>query len=139
MEQTFLSAQTGKYHFVDRDGKLFVDFVVLRKITDGKLFHSLTFSEEFHCTTTWLFEAEDDLDECGLATAVGADDAHIVVVAYFQTYIVEHLFAVVFGIDMVESDDGVHVGGIGVGRLLQSFSDVHHLLGPVIGQWIDVY
>ena len=96
-------------------------------------------SISLYCTTTWLFEAEDDLDECGLATAVGADDAHIVVVAYFQTYIVEHLFAVVFGIDMVESDDGVHVGGIGVERLLQSFSDVHHLLGPVIGQWIDVY
>ena len=53
----------------------------------------------------WLLQSQNEAHKCGLATAIGTDDAKIIVLIDGQIDILEHLLSVVFCRYMLDLND----------------------------------
>lgn len=93
--------ESGGYHLVDRDGEMGVDHVFLREIARRREGVGI-----YELAGGGLDEAEDDAQEGGLATAVGAGDGYEVAGADAEVDVAEYVAAVAVESDPLKCDDG---------------------------------
>ena len=91
-KRDFGLAESGEYHFIDGDRKLFVEMIVLGQISHAdfilppRLYKADAAVCGFH-------QSQNEAHEGCLATTVGTDDAKIIVFVDGEVDIVEHLLA----------------------------------------------